>query len=564
MHLLRDKRAALKFSMLIVGIFALVLIGVYASSVIGQEDVDVGILSHDSHAELQPEWSVPSVTNDYTVEIFNDDGDSIDEVRIMQNNLYTGFVCDVKADWTLVFVPNFPDPELGIIDMCWYFTDDAHAIPDGDSEIFTFEATAPSEDPEECFLKWKFETRDINDFWHTIYDTTNIDSEAPETTKTLGNPFYTDGTSEWITTDTLITLSAEDLSEECGIGVDKTWYMNVIDLTEESCWHPEDNCRAITEFDTNFIKSSPRDEIGCVNWAQDYCVGEEEFEPNTEDWYDCVEYWSYDECGVDPVWKLYRGVPIEKDEESCHIFQYFSVDYLGNAEEYQVNCFFVDDTPPVVAKDNGQAIEGFDEQFSETDGIFHWINPDMPVTFICRDPDPHGVKNEELCFKVSYDYPEWGYITGDYCDDPLEDDYCCVDATPDNPYLFYFNENEDSAHNLEYFCKDGLGNEAEEHIQYYKVDSQPPIISKDMLGVENEDWLGDCPSGTDLEHGDCFVADNGRGGVHISVKDDDTYPQCVVDNVQCSYKLWWEVSSEECDDHGEWIFGEGCLVDSDG
>ncbi len=201
------------------------------------------LATHTSLAELQPEWSVPGVTNDYDVEISNTGGDSIDEVRIMQNPLYTGFDCDEKADWTLIFVENFPDSELGIIDMCWYFTDDTHAIPDGESETFYFEATAPEEDPKECLLTWKFETRDIEDFWRFIYDTTSIDSEAPETTKTLGTPKRVNGNVEWINSITPITLDAVDMSEDCGIGVDKTLYLNILaedyDLGEEPCWNPE-------------------------------------------------------------------------------------------------------------------------------------------------------------------------------------------------------------------------------------------------------------------------------------------------------------------------------------
>ena len=70
-----------------------------------------GVLGiHTSEADLQPEWSVPGVTNSYEAEICNTGGNSIDEVRIMQNPHYAGFTCDSKTDWTLIPVSNFPDP----------------------------------------------------------------------------------------------------------------------------------------------------------------------------------------------------------------------------------------------------------------------------------------------------------------------------------------------------------------------------------------------------------------------------------------------------------------------
>ncbi len=47
----------------------------------------------------------------------------------------------------------------------------------------------------------------------------------------------------------------------------------------------------------------------------------------------------------DNMWEEYTGV-IQKNQESCHNLHYFSVDELGNFEDTQVNCFFVDKTPP--------------------------------------------------------------------------------------------------------------------------------------------------------------------------------------------------------------------------
>jgi hypothetical protein len=502
--------------------------------------------THVSTVELQPEWSVPDATNNYDVEICNTntdpDGDAIDEIRIMQNPNYENLTCKTKADWTLIPVSDFPDPELGLVDICWYFTDDAHAIPEDECRTFEFDADAPKEDPGECFLTWKFETRDIADYWMWIYDTTNIDSEPPVTTKSFIGPQKIEKGVEWIDGVTLVNLSAVDMSEECGIGVDKTYYKNKLmeDLVEEHglpldpeapCWD-ESICRDL---------AGMADHIGS-------------FDIYTE--------------------------PFPKEGQSCHVLWYYSVDELGNEENVSTNCFFVDTTPPEVHKDNGNAIFDYNETMFKTKdnprGEFHWITPDMPITFTCTDPEPHPSGDEEICYRVSYDYPSWGYITDGYCDtetitkEGYGGEWCCTDASPepDSPFDFYFNKDEDSFHNLEYFCRDAVEKFSDIHIQYYKVDSVAPKISKTMIG---DDHLGYDASGALSEEacpprpgkGDvCYVADNGDNGVNISVKDGGDV--CAVDDMSCSYELWWTaptgeevmVASDEFSSQAEVIFTE--------
>jgi len=177
----------------------------------------------------------------------------------------------------------------------------------------------------------------------------------------------------------------------------------------------------------------------------------------------------------------------------------------------------------------------------EPDG-FTWITSDSDIVFTCTDQLPHPSKGEELCFKVSYDEPDWHYITEDYCDfQGLEDGWCCVDATPQNPFLFNFNENEDSLHDLEYYCRDAVDKRSDVHIQYYKVDDTPPSIQKSMIGedhigykngIPNEDACP--PKGPEDE---CYVANNEENGVHVSVVDGGEI--CAVDEVICDYELTW-------------------------
>ncbi|MBI2598534.1 MAG: hypothetical protein HYW50_05045, partial [Candidatus Diapherotrites archaeon] len=186
---------------------------------------------------------------------------------------------------------------------------------------------------------------------------------------------------------------------------------------------------------------------------------------------------------------------------------------------------------------------------------FHWVSPQTDITFTCEDQPPHPSGGEQLLFKVNYDLE--GDITAKYCTSYggiIENGWCVVGAEED--FVFNFNEKEDSVHTLEYFCRDAVDKKSNIEMQWYKVDSTKPVISKDMFGQ----FSGDCPSGTDLEHGDCYVADNESSGVNISAVDGimQGAEMCVVGSVKCNYKVWWHTSEEMCDKKYD---GERCLVE---
>ena len=181
-----------------------------------------------------------------------------------------------------------------------------------------------------------------------------------------------------------------------------------------------------------------------------------------------------------------------------------------------------------------------------------WITQDTNITITCTDQEPHPSQGEEVCYKVSFDQTQ--DLTEDYCNGlggTLESGYCCVDAAPQNPFVLNFGE--DSNHTIDYFCRDAVNKTSNVHTQYYRVDDTPPVIEKDMIG---EDHLGDCPSGTDIEHGDCYVKDDGENGVNITVYDDNSLG-CAVDKVQCTYNVTWMdqvIESGEFSENAEIIF----------
>jgi len=398
-----------------------------------------------------------------------------------------------------------------------------------------------------------------------ITETDKVDDTEPETNKTFIGPQKIDGLVEWIDGVTTIELTPEDGGETCAVGVDKTWYRNDWWVEGEGaagCYDPAKYCN----FEWYGFFDSPYEtpEPGCIDECQGLCEKWESLEYGS--WEDCVMDCAYGPCEVDPSWKLYDGTPIQKDNESCHVLRYFSVDHLGNIEDMKINCFFVDKTAPKVIKDNGEAIP----DTADVIGPFHWITTKMPITFTCDDSwneeASHPSGDEELCFKVSYDLEPYD-LTEEYC---IEDDgrymndegYCCISATMENPFEFYFKE--ESVHDLEYYCEDAVEKKSEPEIQWYKVDDTVPTITKTMIG---EDHLGDCPPdySPDGTTHICYVRDDGSNGVRVDVQDGGEI--CAVDQTECEYRLLWGegMTEEECNNagyeyYGEWEGKTYCLV----
>ena len=253
-----------------------------------------------------------------------------------------------------------------------------------------------------------------------------VDSVPPETTKTYGLPFYTDGTSKWIDTTTSVTLTAEDGGEICAVGVDEIYWRNIV-LDNPDDWH---YCY-----------------VDCETWM-DKPTAPEPYNPYVE--------------------------PFYKEGESCHIIEYYSVDELGNEETMKWQCVFVEDKPPVTTKSfegptypedldgNGQ-IEGLVEEN-------YWLQDHVTkvkLTAVDQDPHPSGVDyiHVEL-WKASNGYDidtrVWSEdIGGNY---------------------FEFTIDEDCLHEIRWYAVDNLGHIEDTHIQQHRVDSQPPETVKTFDG----------------------------------------------------------------------------------
>jgi len=318
-----------------------------------------------------------------------------------------------------------------------------------------------------------------------------VDSSGPNVTKEIIGPKKIDGLVEWIDSVTTINITAVDNpGEPCAVGEDKIYYIDSIKYGpgEMACYDPEQYC------------------------------GPQQY--------------------IDPVVNAYTG-PISDLNESCHVLEYWAVDKLGNEGPHEYNCFFVDKTPPNITKDNGLAIPGEGEPMFITPenpyGAFHWVSQNMPITFNCQDVGPHPSGGEKLCVRVSYDYPSWNYITEQYCPHNLTDDgYCCLDMMNDGkgdttipPKTFSISFQEDSMHNLEYYCEDAVGKRSEMHTQYYKVDTEPPNVTK----VISPPFYGDCPP--EPESSDMCYVDTATA---IDLNIVDRGEICAVDLVECQWR----------------------------
>ncbi len=199
---------------------------------------------------------------------------------------------------------------------------------------------------------------------------------------------------------------------------------------------------------------------------------------------------------------------------------------------------------------NGGWIEGADGENTEADseaaqamsdfvGIYTtWVTQNTNITFTCADQQPHPSGNEQTCYKVFLTDGAPFDNTSAYCSGSLTDGYCCVPAGVQTPLIFKFKE--ESNHKLQYFCQDAVQKKTDVLTQNYKVDTTAPTISKDMFGT----YTGDCPHGTYINHGDCYVEGSGSSGVHVDATDGGTI--CAVDNVQCGYGLWWMTDMTNC------------------
>jgi hypothetical protein len=317
-----------------------------------------------------------------------------------------------------------------------------------------------------------------------------VDDTPPETTKTIDPEPYTekigDNIVEWIDTANEITLRARDDVGPHDSGIDKIWYMNVIDLSGEACWI-EEACQPVTGIPSPYARGSE-----CIDFFQEVC--DDIWQEDWNSWEGCVEYFAHDECDVDPLWKLYDGTPIQKEGESCHLLNYFAVDNLGNVEDLNVNCFFVDKEPPRIEKWYDEPF--FEDEFEKEGYWAEWVNSSTPIGVEVWDPEPHPSGIDEVFYRTTI-------VNDEYCRYYFEDDdFECEDAEGAGSWLpgeeeFSFRIPEESCNLIEITAVDNVGKNST-HKQCVFVDNQPPTPVKEVAEPK-EPWDGLDANFYDLE-----------------------------------------------------------------
>lgn len=260
---------------------------------------------------------------------------------------------------------------------------------------------------------------------HTELD--RVDTTPPVTNKTYGTPFYTNGVSDWITSQTPITLTATDGGAICHVGINDMDYK--VTLVDNSYCENDTLCQ----------------QAGCE---------------------------SSETCGIMGSPEPNDTVTFTIPEDSCHLIEFYSVDQLSNVEPIKKQCVYVDNTPPVVNKTLTEPKVPYQPtqpiQYSDVYDVADpawYINQSTMITLSCADSQPHPVGGEEIYYKY--------YVDGVLAQDWMQ-------------YTVPFNYNEDTIHELYYYCKDRFNNTSPVHVEVDVVDSQPPLINKTITGQQDD------------------------------------------------------------------------------
>jgi hypothetical protein len=353
----------------------------------------------------------------------------------------------------------------------------------------------------------------------TLSEADKVDTVAPNTTKTYGTPYYTDGTRKWINSSTPITLTAQDGGAVCAVGLDKIYYRVTLLENNEACesqpacaqaegsgeWKTYEQPFTISEDSCHLIEYYSIDLLGNIEPVKKQCVYVDNTvpvsikalgNPKRECTSDEKEQYEINDCWyitqntqvnltcsdqlphpVDQV-KIYYKIDWKNEssgnwqngnwiedsnfvsftynKDSYHRLTWYCVDALGNKEQDHVELDIVDTQPPVTTKTVGDPKVPCGENC-------WYITNNTKITLTCSDQEPHPVGED----KIYYRY----YLDGQLIQDWTE-------------YIAPFSLPEESSHTLEYYCVDKLGNEEPIRTEIDNVDNTPPEIIKA--------WVDDC------------------------------------------------------------------------
>jgi hypothetical protein len=206
------------------------------------------------------------------------------------------------------------------------------------------------------------------------------------------------------------------------------------------------------------------------------------------------------------------------DRESLHELRWYAVDLLGNVEEEHVQEHAVDETEPEVTKTVGEPSILVDENCNPDEEICdYYVTQNTEIALECVDPEPHPANDVGLYWRT--------YLVGDEAPE--------YNLAEDGFVEIQFDE--DSEHLVDFYCEDALGNSAgsaEDPFQELDiVESQPPIISKELIGHSVE---FECPeSGQEYNFGCYYITQETL--INITAYDPEPHP---VNDVEIFCEYW--------------------------
>jgi hypothetical protein len=351
----------------------------------------------------------------------------------------------------------------------------------GDSITITFSAHADSagesDNVASIVAKYDCEPEVTDSDTARVEVTCGGDDEPPVTTKEYGRPFYTDGTNDWITSNTLVWLNATDYPLNNPSGVKHTYYR--ISKWDGSNWVVEVDWTIYTCPFTIPSECHHKIEFYSIDNAcnQEEIKWQTVYVDNTPpcsslkvtddpDRYVCrvstVTITSND-GGICPVgsYTLYcyingelyaeahnRGISFQFNEmhgfreDGRYVVEYWAVDDLGNEETHHSEAFILDTTPP----DTEYSFDG-PHRWADT----HWqIEPTTKIVLTATDS---GSGVEYTKYRIGYqdEGGTWQTYTG--------------------PFI-------PTKENIFFFSRDKVGNQESGHHLYVEIvdliENQPP------------------------------------------------------------------------------------------
>ncbi|MEM1513325.1 MAG: PKD domain-containing protein [Candidatus Thermoplasmatota archaeon] len=235
--------------------------------------------------------------------------------------------------------------------------------------------------PEEC-EHWINITA-IDDLGNTAYhnETVYVDNTPPTISKSFEGPYYTNGTNQWITSQTKIYVNSTD-SGTCRVRSVHLHVKVYNASTGQLIYDQWNNVTSgiarlnfnITEECEHWINITAIDDLGNTAYDNETVYVDNtppsgttiEFgQPEYDNWITSATNITLEEgndggickCGIDKIYYRINGIeyeytaPFTIPDECNHTIEYYAVDYLGNKEPINNITVRVDNTPPLVRKE---------------------------------------------------------------------------------------------------------------------------------------------------------------------------------------------------------------------